>query len=210
MCDGSEATMKTTDIHPEAIQLYKKILSFADEETAREIVFGPPLAPAASPEERAAWVHRVIEALEARFDAATIKAIRLGCYCNEHEAPGKCKSAGYLCADTALFTKVRDWLRELYASSASLEEFVAKANTENLSWYVENGELYTKFFECECPMLEAVGQLPTFTWCYCTAGYRKRLFEAVFDCPVDVEIIHSIRQGNEFCLMKVTRERHAP
>lgn len=136
--------MKTTETHPEAIQLYKNILRFAAEETAREIAFGLPLAPAASPEERAAWFHRVIDALEARFDAATIKAIRLGCYCNEDEAPGKCKSAGYLCADTALFTKVRDWLRELYASSASLEEFMEKANRENLGWFVANGELYTK------------------------------------------------------------------
>lgn len=201
--------MKKTDNHPEAIQLYHNILKFADEQTAQEIAFGLPLAPDASPAQRAAWVVRAIEALERRFDAATIKAIRLGCYCNEHEAPGKCKSAGYLCADTELFAKVSGWLRGLYESSASLEEFVAGANKENLGWYVENGELYTKFFECECPMLEAVGKLSTFTWCWCTAGYTKRLFEAVFGYPVDLEIIHSIRQGNEFCLMKVTRNLHA-
>ena len=197
-----------TEHHPEATQLFRNILRFADEKVARDIAYGLPLAPDASPEQRAAWVVRVIDALERRFDAATIKAIRLGCYCNEHERPVKCKSAGYLCADTELFTRVRDWLRGLYESSTNLEEFVEKANTENLGWYVENGELYTKFFECECPMLEAVGQLPTFTWCWCTAGYGKRLFESVFGCSVDIEIIHSIRQGHEFCLMKVERGLH--
>ena len=202
--------MKNADSHPEAIQLHRNILRFADEQTAQKIAFGLPLALDASPEERAAWVHRVIGALEAGFDAATIKNIRLGCYCNEDEAPAKCKSAGYLCADTELFNKVRDWLRGLYVSSANLEDFVAKANTENLGWYVENGELYTKFFECECPMLEAVEQLPTFTWCWCTAGHGKRLFDSVFGYPVDVDIIHSIRQGNEFCLMKITKLSHAP
>ena len=195
--------MNTADTHPEAAQLYRNILRFADERTAREIAFGLPLVLGALPEQRAAWVHRVIDALEARFDAATIKDIRLGCYCNEVEAPEKCKNAGYLCADAELFTRVSDWLRGLHASSASLEEFVARANTANLGWYVENGELYTKFFECECPMLEAVGRLPTFTWCWCTAGYGKRLFEDVFGCPVDVEIMQSIRQGHEYCLMKV-------
>lgn len=205
MCSDSATKRNSAHIHPEAAQLHKNILRFADGRTAREIAFGLPLAPDASARQRAAWVHRVIDALEARFDAATVRAIRLGCYCNADEAPEKGKSAGYLCADTELFAKVRDWLRGLYAASADLEEFVAKANTEKLGWYVENGELYTKFFECECPMLEAAGQLPTFTWCYCTAGYGKRLFEAVFGCPVEVEIIHSIRQGNEFCLMKVTR-----
>lgn len=193
-----------SDRHPETVQLYRNIKMFSDERTAYDIVFGLPLSPDASSDQRAAWVRRIIDGLEKRFDAATIKAIRLGCYCTEKEMPEKCKSTGYLCADAELFSRVRDGLQGLYESSANLEEFVARANTENLGWYVENDELYTKFFECECPMLEAVGQLPTFTWCYCTAGYGKQLFEGVFGCPVDLEIIHSIRQGNEFCLMKVT------
>lgn len=191
--------------HPEAERLYENILRISDENTARDIAFSLELDHNASAEQRAAWVHRVIEKLEARFDAATIKNIRLGCYCDEEEAAGKCRDTGYICADKALFAKVSAWLRGLYVASNTLEEFVQKANDENLGWYVQDGELYTKFFECECPMLEAVGQLPTFTWCYCTAGYGKRLFEEVFDYPVDVEILQSIRQGNEFCLMKVTR-----
>lgn len=195
----------TNACHPEAVQLYESLARSTDVKTAGDIAFGLNLAPDASAEQRAAWVRHVITELEKRFDAATIKRIRLGCYCDEAERPEKCKENGYLCADKALFTKVRDWLRDLYAASNCLEEFVAKANTENLGWYVQGGELYTKFFECECPMLEAVGQLPTFTWCWCTAGYSKRLFEAVFGHPVDLEILHSIRQGHEFCLMKVTR-----
>lgn len=197
----------TTGHHPEAVQLYKNILRVADERTAREIAHGLPLAYDGTAEERAAWVAHVIDALEKRFSPDIIKEIRLGCYCNENEVFGKCKSTGYLCADAALFASVRDWLKGLYEASGSMEEFVTKANAEKLGWYVENGELYTKFFECECPMLEAVGKLPTFTWCYCTAGYGKRLFEAVFGYPVDVEMIQSIRQGHEFCLMKVTRDK---
>lgn len=46
------------------------------------------------------------------------------------------------------------------ASSSSVEDFVAKANAQNLGWHVQDGALYTKFFECECPMLEAVGATP--------------------------------------------------
>ena len=41
------------------------------------------------------------------------------------------------------------------------------------------------------------------------AGFGKRLFEAVFDCRADVETIHSIRQSQEYRLMKATRKRHA-
>lgn len=191
--------------HPEALQLYRSLSCYVDGSTAGAVAFGLELFPGASPEQRAAWVRRVIAELEERFDETTIKNIRLGCYCDELENPGKCAASGYPCAERALFDKVRDWLRGLYLESAGLEEFVARANTENLGWYVQEGALYTKFFECECPMLEAVGGLPSFTWCYCTAGYAKRLFEDVFGGPVDVEILQSIRQGHDFCLMKVSR-----
>lgn len=46
--------MKNTDTHPKAAQLYRNILRFADERTAREIAFGLPLAPGASADQRAA------------------------------------------------------------------------------------------------------------------------------------------------------------
>ena len=190
--------------HPEAIQLYGNLLRFTDEQTADGIAYGLELPPDATPGQRAAWVYRIIAEMEKRFDAATIRSVRLDCYRNENEAPGKCSASGYPCADVKLFAKVSDWLRGLYVSSQNLEEFAEKANAENLGWYVAGGELYTKFFECECPMLEAVGRLPTHTWCYCTAGYGKRLFEEVFGRPVAIEILHSIRQGNDFCLMKVS------
>ena len=189
--------------HPEALQLFKNILLHSDEHTARQIAYGLPLAPNATPGQRAAWVQRVIEALEERFDATTIKAIRLGYYCNDQEVSGKCTATGSPCADAELFGTDPDWLRESYLSSDSLGAVAETANTENLGRYVEDVQLYTKFMECECPMLEAVGQMPGFTWCYCTAGYGKRLFESVFGFAVDLEILHTIRQGNEFCLMKV-------
>ena len=190
--------------HPEAVQLYRSLSCYVDGSTAGAVAFGLELAPNASPDQRAAWVRRVIAELEGRFDAETIKNVRLGCYCDETENPGKCTAGGYPCADRALFDKVRDWLRGQYLESSGLEDFADRANSGNLGWYVRGGELYTKFFECECPMLEAVGELPTFTWCYCTAGYGKRLFEGVFGCPVEVEILHSIRQGHDYCLMKVS------
>ena len=42
----------------------------------------------------------------------------------------------------------------------------------------------------------------SLTWCHCTAGYNKKLFEIVFEKPVYVEIVQSIRQGFDFCLFE--------
>lgn len=64
--------------------------------------------------------------------------------------------------------------------------------------------LYTKMFTCECPMLEETALSQSLTWCQCTAEYNKKLFELVFEAPVDEEILQSIRQGFDYCLLRVT------
>jgi predicted hydrocarbon binding protein len=48
-----------------------------------------------------------------------------------------------------------------------------------------------------------VDHLETDTWCQCTTGYSKVLFEKAFDCKVEVELLESIKMGDERCLMKI-------
>ncbi|NTW26506.1 MAG: hypothetical protein HGA37_17545, partial [Lentimicrobium sp.] len=57
---------------------------------------------------------------------------------------------------------------------------------------------------CPCPMLSEVDKLDTLTWCQCTTGYSKVLFEKAFNCKVEVELLKSIKMGDEICLMKIT------
>lgn len=52
-------------------------------------------------------------------------------------------------------------------------------------------------------MLIDVDKLETNTWCQCTAGYSKVLFEKAFVCKADVELLKSIKMGDEICLMKI-------
>lgn len=65
-------------------------------------------------------------------------------------------------------------------------------------------QLYTKMFTCESAMLEEAALSQSLTWCQCTAGYNKKLFELVFEAPVDLEILQSIRQVFDYCLLRVT------
>jgi hypothetical protein len=95
-------------------------------------------------------------------------------------------------------------VKELVASSSSLEEFanLDKANAAGL--FCENGELYLRFSFCPCPMLADVDKLDTDTWCQCTTGYSKVLFEKAFGCEVHVELLESIKMGGDSCLQKIT------
>ena len=80
-------------------------------------------------------------------------------------------------------------------------------NELKADWYLQDGWLYTKFFFCECPMLEAVDRLPTPTWCQCTVGYTRAMFESIFGCAVESELMQSIKMGDDICLIRVKPEK---
>lgn len=46
-------------------------------------------------------------------------------------------------------------------------------------------------------------KLDTDTWCQCTTGYSKVLFEKAFGCEVVVELLKSVKMGDDICLMKI-------
>lgn len=185
---------KPEDISPtleidEVKRLYESIKQVASREEADTIIEKIPLALNATPEERAAWVEKLSYVLEEKFDESTIKQIRQGCYCNEN---GKLEESA-------------NALREIYVScNKDLHKFIDVLNESGAGWYMEDGSLYTKMFSCPCPMLEKASISNSLTWCHCTAGYTKRFFELAFDMSVEAEIIHSMRQGYDECLVKVS------
>lgn len=131
------------------------------------------------------WVNNTMKRLENRFDAASVKRIRMNCQC------------GYE-IDEKL-----ELLREIISQTSTIEEFGnhPKARAAGLSY--SEGTLYLQFPYCPCPMLEGVDRLETNTWCQCTTGYSKVLFEKAFECQVDVELLKSVKMGDEICLMRI-------
>ncbi len=175
-------------IQNEADKLYDNILKHINHETAKKIAYGFDIDTISNGSEKEDWVKYVSSELEKRFDEQTIKKIRMGCYCNEN---GKLDQS-------------KEFIRNVYKSSSSIKDFVDKMNEHGAGWYIEDGKLFTKYFSCPCPMLDKVGELPSKTWCYCTIGYNKQIFEYAFDCEVDIELVESIKTGSSQCLMKVT------
>jgi hypothetical protein len=163
--------------------IYGAVKSASNDEMAREIVYGKD--EAAKAEDNPAWVKSTMKKLENNFDKPAVKQIRMHCQC------------GYGMDEKLAL------VNELVKSSSSMEEFASldKAKAAGLSCV--NGELYLQFPFCPCPMLSDVDRLDTDTWCQCTTGYSKVLFEKAFGCNVDVELLKSIKMGDEMCLMKI-------
>ena len=176
------------ETHPEVEKLRRNLAEHCDAATAGEIAGGVPLPPSADDKQKTAWVRHVVDALDRRFDPETIQRIRMGCHCGEAGRLGEMKT----------------WLGGLYRAASGLEDFVAKVNEHGAGWHLEGGTICTKFPRCECRMVQGIDILPSDTWCKCTVGYTRNLFEHIFGRPVKCELTQSIKRGANHCVVKVT------
>jgi len=162
---------------------YGAVKNESNDETAWLVVFGDGLKPCT--EDNPTWVNNSMRRLEESFDTATVKKIRQNCQC------------GY-----AMEEKLR-LVQEVKETTSSLEEFGRhpKALASGLSY--SDGAIMLMFPFCPCPMVAEVDKLDSYTWCQCTTGYSKVLFEKAFGCEVEVDLLKSIKAGDEICLMRI-------
>lgn len=162
--------------------IFEAVKNESNDETASEIVYGQNQSEV---ENDPTWVKNTMRRLDNRFRSEKVKTIRMNCQC------------GY-----AMDEKLK-LVQDLMKGANSLEDFAdnERANMAGLS--LINGELHLQFPFCPCPMVAQVDKLETNTWCQCTTGYSKVLFEKAFGCKVDVELLKSIKMGDEICLMKI-------
>lgn len=163
--------------------IYGAVKSKSDAETANKIVYGND--GLAKTEDNAGWVKSTMHRLENKFDKETTKQIRMGCQC------------GYGMDEKLAFVK------ELVTAASNMEEFANSNKAREAGLFCKDGILYLQFPFCPCPMLADVDKLDTDTWCQCTTGYSKVLFEKAFGCQVDVDLLKSIKMGDDICLMKI-------
>lgn len=164
--------------------IYEAVKAESNADVAGEVVYG--CGQAAHTENNSNWVKSAMRRLESKFELKDIKKIRMNCQC------------GYG------MEKKLALVKELQAGASSIEEFADSEKAKAAGLFCKDGELFLQFNFCPCPMLAQVDQLETATWCQCTTGYSKVLFEKAFACNVDVELLKSIKMGEPVCLMKIT------
>lgn len=163
--------------------IYEAVKDESNTDMANEVVYGKEgLAKA---ESNPVWVKSAMQRLENRFKEETVKKIRMNCQC------------GYGMDEKLVLVK------ELKSAAANIEEFTNQEKAKAAGLFCKDGELFLQFNFCPCPMLAEVERLESNTWCQCTTGYSKVLFEKAFACHVDVELLKSIKMGDDICLMKI-------
>ncbi|MCC8181049.1 MAG: DUF6144 family protein [Planctomycetes bacterium] len=180
--------------HEEAVKLHNALEKRYGTAVADAIAYPDqaPLPVDADDEAKAAWVKHIVAALDSRFDQDEIRAIRSQCNCRNR------------------MDEMRSWLGGIFRESHGLEDFVEKVNKHGAGWYLEDRAIHTFFSECACPMLAQVDFLPSSTWCECSRGYSRELFESVFNCRVDAELTRCVKAGDAKCEVVIRPDFSSP
>lgn len=163
--------------------IYDAVKAASDDNKANFVVYGENRE--AVSEDAASWVPSTMARLEQCFDKPTIKTIRMACQC------------GY-----GMEEKI-ELVQKLFSSVSNSDEFSELEAAKKAGLFIKNEELYLQFPFCPCPMLAEVERLNSDSWCQCTTGYSTVLFEKALGCSVEVELIKSVKMGDDICLMKI-------
>ena len=82
------------------------------------------------------------------------------------------------------------------------EEILARVNKEITwcgTWARRGDTIQTTCTRCDCPLVKNRIVSPTGTFCNCSRGWVKSIFETVLKKSVSVELEKSIGRGDEIC-----------
>lgn len=173
-----------------SIRLYESVKTNVNEETANKMAETVYLSKSADFKRKFNWANDVCTYLENNFNDKQVMQIRMNCSCTPP-------------------LKYMEAVRKLYQASASLDEFCEKYNVkyaDNHSVWNESETLYFSYPSCYCSVVKRVNEPVSKIWCLCTLGYTKKVFDFVFECDTDVELIESIKTGGNKCVMRITRK----
>jgi predicted hydrocarbon binding protein len=133
------------------------------------------------------WIQQVTKGLHDNVDEATCTKILEAC--------------GRRCTPTRLIEKGK----EIYESSRDIGEFLARFSDVFERLQIEDDAIYVVYPQCFCEQIRGIPieQLPD-SYCNCSVGWIKELFEGAIGRPVAVERVETIIAGGKECRFKVT------
>lgn len=146
-----------------------------------------PLSKSANINKKFQWAKEACEYLDKNYDKATNIRIREKCICNDGNSTAN---------------KMLKYLNE----TSNISEFVNRFNhIESFASleYINDNKLMFCYPECYCACVKRINEQLPKVWCYCTLGYAKSVFTKVFCKDVKVELVESIKMGNQRCAISI-------
>lgn len=132
------------------------------------------------------WIAALMAGLEAEVDEEI--RVRLMEYC------------GNACA---FHFGSLDKVKEIQSKIADVDELLNEINQQEDIWcgkWVRDGEIiYSVCNECGCPLVRAGLVKLSSTFCQCSRGWVKVVFETILGKPVEVNLEQAIGRGDQIC-----------
>jgi effector-binding domain-containing protein len=158
------------------------------------------------------WIHAAMSRLDTLTDDAEIKYKIVSCCA--HVFPQE--RIDHLRSIYGQRGDIDDVLREMYTDPDWYESPVRKGNQLHMRKVPYNADAYQKATTpverrqayCHCafvrPYLEETPARISPTFCWCGAGWYRRLWEGILDQPIQVEHVETLMKGNDQCTLIIT------
>jgi predicted hydrocarbon binding protein len=159
--------------------LEKIIEQFAGEEVMKKVMEGSEgIFEKTDAKKKASWMKGAMERLDMLVDEGTRFKIMENC--------------GYNCAKMN-----RGAIEEAVAEQKKPMKGTRLVREGNVLYQYYTPQSYG--VRCYCEMVAAAEGEVSPTYCHCSKGFVKKLWEAVLEKPVDVELIQSVISGANEC-----------
>jgi predicted ArsR family transcriptional regulator len=146
-----------------------------------------------TPAQTARWIAALMDDLDAQLGADLAKAVMEGC--------------GRGCIGQTLLAKAK----QIQVGSAGLDDLLAKLNQAHLGGgglrregTPDGATIHASYPRCYCGSVSKTRQPISPTYCQCSCGWYRQLFETLLGKPVKVELVDSIAHGAASCRFIIT------
>lgn len=132
------------------------------------------------------WISTLIAGLDRNVDEKTRAMILEQC--------------GRQCQSQSLIKKAR----EIYQKSKNTDEFLERFSQTYKHLHIKGSKVYIIYPKCYCSQVNKIpkGNL-SGTYCNCSRGWAKALFEGALGRPVEVTMEKSIINGDGECKFRI-------
>lgn len=183
-------------------QLYGTIEQFAGKDAAERIMNGFKQMTAETPRrDMAQWVKAAIDRLDAEVDEQTVVRIMESCGRN-------CSEKNHSVIKTYLLKRNKfNSVDEFIDAEVQNPMLGTKLERDGDTLYhVYTPKSFSPPLRCYCALFNElpIEEKVSSTYCTCSKAFVKKIWEAVLEKPVEVELQESVISGGKTCRFKIT------
>jgi predicted hydrocarbon binding protein len=137
-----------------------------------------------TPPQKAASIHLMMDVLDRNLDEQSRRSVMEAC--------------GRRCIGSSTLEKVR----HIRKAAQDVDDLLLRLNKARIGGgdlKREGDIILVTYSRCYCGSVSRTRERFSPTYCYCSCGYCRQLFETALGRPVEVELLGSVIQGDDSC-----------